>query len=119
MKIIKGLDNGDNQLTRKHSCSAPLRERILENGLLYIYSLLYIPNDKNLYREILHAHHDHQAAGFPSRAVTYELVSQNYLWPGMRKTVARYLANCDTCARIKPVRCGDANDGRTPIFGCT
>ena len=35
---------------------------------------------------------------------TYELVSRNYWWPGMQKTIIRYLANCDTCTRIKPVR---------------
>ena len=66
--------------------------------------MLYVPDNKNLYREILHAHHDHPAAGHPGRAATYKLVSRNYWWPGMRKTIARYLANCDTCARIKPVR---------------
>ena len=104
MEIVKALDNRDKQLTGKHSRSAPLGECILENGLLYIYGLLYVPNDESLYREILHAHYELPAAGYPGRAATYELVSRNYWWPGMRKTIARYLANCDTCARIKPVR---------------
>ena len=104
MEIAKALDNGDKQLTGNHSRSAPLSECIVENGLLYIYGLRYVPNDENLYREILHAHHDHLVAGHLGRAATYELVSQNYWWPGMRKTIARYLANCDTCGRIKPVR---------------
>ena len=104
MEIAKALDNGDKQLTGKHSRSAPLGACIVENGLLCIYGLLYVPNDENLYLEILHAHHDHPARGHPGRASTYELVSWNYWWPGMRKRIARYLANCDTCARIKPVR---------------
>ena len=59
MEIAKALDNGDKQLTRKHSRSASLGECIVENGLLYIYGLLYVPNNENLYGEILHAHHDH------------------------------------------------------------
>ena len=104
IEIAQALDNGDKQLTGKYSRSAPLGECIVENGLLYIYGLLYVPDNETLYREILHAHHDHPAAGHPGRAPTYELVSRNYWWPGMRKTIARYLANCDTCARIKPVR---------------
>ena len=103
MEIAKALDNWGKQLTGKHSRSAPLGECIVENGLLYIYGLLYVPKDENLYPEILHAHHDHPAAGHPGRAATYELVSRIYWWPGMRKTIARYLANCNTCARIKPV----------------
>ena len=104
MEIEKALDSGDKQLTGTHSRSAPLGKCIVENGLLYIYGLLYVPNDENLYCEILHAHHDHPPVGHPGRAAPYELVSRNYWWPGMRKTIARYLANYDTCARIKPVR---------------
>ena len=104
IEIAKALDTGEKQLTRRHSWSVPLGECIVKNGLVYVYGLLYVPDNKNLNREILHAHHDHPAAGHPGRAATYELVSRNYWWPGMRKTIARYLANCDTCARIKPVR---------------
>ena len=37
-------------------------------------------------------------------AATYELISRNYCWPNMRKVIARYLSNCETCTRIKPVR---------------
>ena len=103
VEIAKALDNGDKQLTGKHSHSVPLGECIMENGLLYLYGLLYVPHNETMYREILHAHHGHPAARHPGRAATYELVSRNYWWPGMRKTIPRYLANCDTCARIKPV----------------
>ena len=75
----------------------------MENSLLYIYGVLYIPHYKTLDQEILHVHHDHPAAGYSGPATTYELASRNYWWSGIRKTIARYLANCDTCARIKPV----------------
>ena len=71
---------------------------------MFVYGLLYVPDDENLYQEVIHALHDHSAAGHPGRAATYERVSRNYWWPGIRKTIARYLANCDTCAHIKPVR---------------
>ena len=97
------LDHGDKQLTGKHSRPVPLVECIVENGLLYIYGLLYVPDNETLYREILHTHHDHPTAGHHGRAATYELISRNYWWAGMRKTIARYLVNCDTCARIKPI----------------
>ena len=69
-----------------------------------MYGLLYVPDNESLHREIIHAHHDHPAARHPSQAATYELVSRNYWWPGLHKTIARYLANCDTWARIKPAR---------------
>ena len=93
IEIAKALYTGEKQFTGKHSCSVPLSECIVENGLLYVYGLLYVPGNETLYREILHAHHDHPTAGHPGRVATYELVSRNYWWPGMRKTIARYLAN--------------------------
>ena len=46
IEIVKALDNGEKQLTGKHSRSAPLGEYIVDNGLLYIYGLLFVPNDE-------------------------------------------------------------------------
>ena len=105
-EIVNALRNGSKTLgNSKNGPKVPLGECTLDStGLLFVYGLLYVPNDENLYREVIHAHHDHPAAGHPGRAATYELVSRNYWWPGMCKTIVRYLANCDTCARIKPVR---------------
>ena len=106
--IMNAPRDGCKQLSGKHARSVSLGEGSLDphTGLLYVYGLLYVPNDasENLHREIIHTHHDHPTAGHPGRAATYELVSCNYWWPGMRETIARYLANYDTCARIKPVR---------------
>ena len=103
-KIVNALRDGSKRLP-KASAKVPLGKCTLDStGLLFVYGLLYVPNDKNLYREVIHAHHDHLTAGHPGRAATYELVGRNYWWLGMRKTIARYLANCDTYTRIKPIR---------------
>ena len=51
--IAKALDKGDKQLNGKHSRSVPLGECIMENGALYEYGLLYVPDNEALYREIL------------------------------------------------------------------
>ena len=91
-EIILALASGAKQHPK-----VPLGECMVDNNLVYVYGLLYVPDTETLYREIIHAHHDHPAAGHPGRAATYELVSRNYWWPGMRKTIARYLNNCDTC----------------------
>ena len=92
--IMNALQDGSKQLSGKYSRSVSLGECVIDSsGLLVVYGLLYVPNDQNLYREVIFAHQDHPAAGHPGRATTYELVSRNYWWPGMRKTIARYLAN--------------------------
>ena len=61
IEIAKALGTGEKQLMGKHSRLVPLGECIVENGLLYVYGLLYVPDNENLYQEILHAHHDHPA----------------------------------------------------------
>ena len=55
IEIAKALDTGKKQLTGRHSRSVPLGECIVENGLVYVYGLLYVPDNENLYQEILHA----------------------------------------------------------------
>jgi hypothetical protein len=72
--------------------------------ILLVNDLVYVPDKKELQCQIIRSSHDHPAAGHPGRAATFELVSRNYWWPGLRKTIAQYIRNCDTCARIKPVR---------------
>ena len=89
IEIVKALATGEKQLTRKHSRTVPLSECIVDNAPLYVYSLLYVPDDETFYWEILNAAHDHLAAKYPGRAANYELVSRNYWWPGRQKTIAR------------------------------
>ena len=45
IEIGKALDTGQKQLTGKHSRSVPLGECIIENGLLFVYGLLYVPDN--------------------------------------------------------------------------
>ena len=82
----------------------PLSECSYSGNLLTIYGLVYVPDNEDLQRRIIQYIHDHPASGHPGTAATYELLTRTYWWPKMRHTVSRYIRNCDTCARIKPVR---------------
>lgn len=75
-----------------------------QDGLLEINGLIYIPDDLKLRQKIISARHAHPVAGHPGQAATFELISRDFWWPGIRKTIARYIRNCETCQRIKPVR---------------
>src|SRR5690606_24984041 len=97
--VIKALHNGD----RRHP-KVDLSECSYENDLLQVYGLCYVPADEDLQCKILRSCHEHPAAGHPGRAATYEIVTRDYWWPSMRQTIARFIRNCDTCSRIKPVR---------------
>src|SRR5690606_1360734 len=88
---------------KKHPKVA-LGECSMLNDMLHVYGLVYVPQDESLHTEIIRSCHDTPAAGHPGKAATYELVTRDYWWPNMRNTIDRYVRNCHTCTRIKPVR---------------
>ena len=77
-----------------------------EDGVILDGNRLYVPRDQDLRADILQAHHDTQAAGHPGQEKTYELVSREYTWPGIRRDVRKYVAGCQTCQRVKIDRSG-------------
>jgi hypothetical protein len=97
--VIKALSNKD----QKHR-SIPLSETTYQDGLLRIRDRLYVPDNEELYAEIIRTRHDLPAAGHPGKAKTYELVDRDYWWPGIHRTIERYVRNCEICQRAKPSR---------------
>jgi hypothetical protein len=88
----------------RHHPKIPIGECEFHDELLHFDGLVYVPNDLELQRRVIESCHDHPAAGHPGVARTYEMVTRDFWWPGMRKTIIRYVKNCDVCARIKPGR---------------
>lgn len=74
------------------------------NGLLEVNGLIYKQSDKELQQRIISSRHSHPVAGHPGQAATLELISRDFWWPGIRKDISRFIRNCETCKRIKPVR---------------
>lgn len=72
-----------------------------QDGLLYFRNRLYIPRQRNLRADILHAHHDAPTAGHPGSKKTLELINRSYYWPTMAQDVTRYVAGCEACQRTK------------------
>ena len=46
-------------------------------------------------------YHDHEIAGHPGKLETYNLVRQQYWWPGLRIFVKNYVKGCGTCQQFK------------------
>ena len=78
-----------------------IEEWNVEDGLVLFRGLVYVPNDKEIRREILELFHDSPPAGHPGRAKTLELISRNYWWPSMTKYVHDYVDGCDRCKQTK------------------
>jgi hypothetical protein len=51
--------------------------------------------------EIVKARHDSVTAGHLGIRKTRELVARDFVWPGMRKYIADYVASCEVCQRNK------------------
>jgi len=78
-----------------------LAECTLRSDRVYYRDRLLVPEDEKLRLRLLQLSHDTPIAGHPGRAKTYEILSRHYYWPGMIKTVARFVRNCHLCSRVK------------------
>ena len=74
------------------------------NGQLRYRDCIYVPNYDPLRLRILQDHHDPPTMGHPGRAKTLELISRNYYWPTLRKSVDQFVRNCHVCRRTKATR---------------
>lgn len=66
------------------------------------HTVLVVPNDPELRRNIIQMHHDAPTAGHPGQTRTLELIRRSYWWETMRADVDDYVAHCDKCQRNKP-----------------
>ncbi|UYV79931.1 K02A2.6-like [Cordylochernes scorpioides] len=61
--------------------------------------LLVVP--RHLRQELLKIFHDSPTAGHLGFTKTYDRIRKKYYWPGMYRTVRRYVAHCSDCQRRK------------------
>ncbi|GAA5972537.1 hypothetical protein JCM11641_001890 [Rhodosporidiobolus odoratus] len=85
-QVIKNLD------------SAPSFK--MEEGLMYFEgSRIVVPDVKSVREALLHDAHD--ALGHPGSRKSLASLSASFYWPGMAKSVDRYVSSCDGCQRHK------------------
>ena len=97
---VKTAQDADQQW-RQHTEKSDARFTINEGTVLYD-GLLYVPEALRL--ETIRQHHDSPSAGHPGRAITIDLVTRNFSWPGLRRQIREYVTSCDTCQRVKADR---------------
>jgi Integrase zinc binding domain len=85
------LKNGPRSLTKG------LEDWNYEDGIILFRGHVCVPKDPALRRDIIRSYHDHLAIGHPGRWKTYELVLQEYWWPGMSTFVRKYVDGCAVC----------------------
>ena len=70
-------------------------------GVLRKEGKIYVPQQPALKAELLRVVHDEPFAGHFGEAKTYDLLSRNYYWQGMRADVKTYVKECDICQRTR------------------
>ncbi|KAF8749931.1 hypothetical protein RHS01_09606 [Rhizoctonia solani] len=80
-------DNRLKEILHKLQDKEKVTDWELKEGLLWHQGKIFVPKDNTIRNLILESRHDALAAGHPGQARTLELVSRNYYWPSMKKTV--------------------------------
>ena len=96
-KVIEGLQSIDKIAPKALTDGTALWEE--EDGFMYHKGSLYLPNVKELRRDIIKTCHDSITSGHPGKKGTIELVSRYYWWPSMAGFITKYVKGCDRCQR--------------------
>ncbi len=88
----------------RHHPSLPLADCSEQNGKLFYYEKLWIPDCENTRRQVIEACHSTPLAGHPGINRSFDLAARTYYWPSMLKDIRRFVRNCAICQRSKPVR---------------
>jgi hypothetical protein len=70
-------------------------------GALWFENRLVVPKDRHLRRKILDEAHQSKFAIHPGSTKMYQDLKQNLWWTRMKREIAKYVAECDICQRIK------------------
>ena len=72
-----------------------------KGGLLTYRDRLYIPNGDDLKRFIMDELHKRPYTGHPGYQKMITATQKQFYWPGLKKDIAKYLAQCIECQQVK------------------
>ena len=77
--------------------------RIDEDGVLWFQNRLVVPKVPELRQQILDEAHLSRYSIHPGSNKMYQDLKQRFWWTKMKIEIARYVAKCDICQRVKAV----------------
>jgi transposase InsO family protein len=76
----------------------------LQDGLIRYKGRLWIGNEAELCKRLLHAMHSSAIGGNSGIPVTYRRAKQYFAWPGMKSDIHAFVSACHVCQQAKPDR---------------
>src|SRR3954463_16726441 len=104
IKTIQGGDSEVHKIKRDLEEGKPSFFTIADDGALYFKGRLVVPcAEKNLdmTQEVMKEAHDTPLSIHPGSTKMYQDIRQRFWWSNMKQDIARYVAECDVCRRIK------------------
>jgi hypothetical protein len=74
-----------------------------DQGIIWFNDRIVVPKDAEVHQQILYEAHLSQYSIHPGSTKMYQDLKQHYWWTKMKIEIARYVARCDTCRRVKAV----------------
>jgi hypothetical protein len=88
--LRQGMESGEAQCFRQDV-----------DGVLWFKDRLVVPKDLELHCKIMDEVHCSRYSIHPGTNKMYQDLRKNFWWTRMKREIARYVAECDTCWRIK------------------
>jgi hypothetical protein len=95
-KGVQIIKENLHQKTEKYKCF-----RQDGKGILWFESRLVVPKNMDLKKKILDEAHLSKFSMHPGSAKMYHDLKPLYWWTRMKREIAQYVSECDTCQRIK------------------
>ena len=87
--------------TKAHDLAESYKNSDEEDRILSRDGKIFVPDDNNLWMEIVCLHHDTPLVGHLGQEKTLELLERSNFWLGMSTYVKNYVSRCDWCAHFK------------------
>jgi hypothetical protein len=74
-----------------------------DQGIVWFNNRIAVPKNEELRQQILDEAHLSRYSIHPESTKMYHDLKQHYWWTKMKIEIARYVARCDTCERVKAI----------------
>jgi hypothetical protein len=85
-----------------------------DQGIVWFNNRIVVPKNEEIRQRILHEAHLSRYSIHPRSTKMYHDLKQHYWWTKMKIEIARYVAKCDTCRRVKAIHTKTAGPLQSP-----
>jgi hypothetical protein len=96
-------DKGRKYIHEKMEADKAKCFRKYDQGIIWFKDRIVVPKDAKVRQQILDEAHLSRYSIHPVSTKMYQDLKQHYWWTKMKIEIARYVARCDTCRRVKAV----------------